>query len=51
VVDMEKQATALLDELSALHEAPAVPAAQAQAPAPAPTKPVAPRPAARATTR
>src|SRR5690348_9699386 len=51
VVAMEKQATALLDELSALHEAPPVQIApQAQA-APAPTKPVTPRPTARATTR
>lgn len=53
VVAMEKQATALLDELSALHEAPAPQAAQppAQSVHPVPPKPAAPRPPARATTR
>ncbi|HEX6612329.1 MAG TPA: MotA/TolQ/ExbB proton channel family protein, partial [Rhodanobacteraceae bacterium] len=53
VVQMEKQATALLDELSALHEAPVPQVAQAAAqPAqPMPPRPVAPRPTARTTTR
>jgi len=45
VVAMEKQATALLDELSALHEAP-VPQAPTQS-----SPPIPPRPTARATTR